>query len=320
MSRQRFDKQARLPPSNIRKAGKLPLRGHREIRRQARRTHNARITFTTLACYSVGLALLAGSLFLILRKQGDVTGAPASDYRFVLAETQNEEESDGLKVEALGAMAAEKLVADSLNCDPGELNAHFRLEGTMPHAEAVALLEDIRNKEGDVSKLQWLGIRYIGDKAIEEVSAERTKDHVVSARLAQITSHPDGTRKVDFSSYVRKTSHPWEDILSRKVKVSVVRVKISESHYHNGVFRDDTKWHSYEFGSPDMNTVLYGYAEVGSEEEVRLRQILASDEKAQRATIEIRTDDTLLPKQYIISRVIAQDWVQDQKSMDSAGR
>jgi hypothetical protein len=251
-------------------------------------------------------------LLLILWIQQRADHKPPSGFLYVLAESKgNEGNPDGTAVETLGPLAATKLVSDALGSPPGELTDRFRLESGMSPAAAAAMLEDIRRKEGDVSKLQWMGIRYIGDKVIEEVVTERTNDRKVSMRLAQIIHRPDGTHKIDFSSYVRKTSHPWEDILGGKVKTSIVRVNISEYNYHNGVFQDDQKWHSFAFSSPDMLTILYGYAKAGSEEEARLKDILTIGRKVQRATIEIRKDDKMMPKQFMISRVLGHDWIEN---------
>jgi hypothetical protein len=321
VSHEPSEEPIRLPVPVFKEAGSLGKEPDRAQRRKARRSREKRIASKSMKYYFLCVAFFAGLLLVILRIQHRTDHNPPSDFLYVLAQSEeNAGNPDGKPVEALGPLAAEKLVSDALGSRPDDLTGRFRLEDGMSPAAAAAMLEDVRRKEGDVSKLQWMGIRHIGDKVIEEVVTERTNDRGVTVRLAQIIHRPDGTHRVDFGSYVRKTSHPWEDILGGKVKTSVVRVNISEYNYHNGVFRDDQKWHSYAFSSPDMDTILYGYAKSGSEEEARLKDILAIDWKDQRAAIEIRKDDRMMPKQFLISRVLGHDWIENDTDNDEMKR
>lgn len=320
MAYQPLKDPSREPISNVRRAGRLDGDGYPHLahRRQIRNARDAQRTIRTIAVYFASLSLLAGLIFMALRRHGSVNGKPLPNYSTSVSVAPGyEKQPAGAPVESLGAIAAEKLVSAALRCDPGEVARCFRLEAAMTPAEAHAMLRDIRRKEGEVSRFEWLGIRYVGDKVIEEVAVEHIKDDVISLRLAQIIRQPDGTHKVDFSSYVRKTSHPWEDILDGKVESAVVRVNVAESSYHNGFFRDDRKWQCYAIDSPDIDGIIYGYVESESKEDIQLREILATDEKAPRATLEIRTDDMLMSRQFLINRVIAQDWVLDETSGDS---
>lgn len=270
----------------------------------------------------VGLSVF---LFLVsagLQRHSKAQRVKESGYNSLVTVAPGHEEGLGSNNlnDMLGALAAEKLVSDALASDSDNIAQRFRLEtGTSP-AAASEILREIRTQEGDLTELKWLGIRYIGDRVIEEVTTMCSTGKSSSIRLAQITRQPDGSHKVDFGSYIRKTSHPWEDIVDGNVETCIVRVTISKSAYHNGIFSDDTKWRAYKISSPDMDTNLHAYAEIGTEEEIRIRDILATDTRTPRVTLQIRRNETLLPKQFKISQVIARDWIHDELSIDSAGR
>jgi len=276
----------------------------------------------TVALLLIGVPALSGLILAGLHRHSRMQAAKSSDYDSITTVSPGHQEGlDGHMIkDPLGALAAEKLVSDALSSNSENITRRFSLETGMSPTAAYKILKEIQTQEGNVTEVKWLGIRYVGDRVIEEVATEHTKGKSISVRLAQITRQPDGSNKVDFGSYVRKTSHPWEDIVDGNVEKCVVRVMISKSAYHNGVFRDDTIWSAYKISSPDIDTNLHVYAEIGSEEESRLRDILATDRSSQRVTLEIRRDETLLPKQFQVSQVIARDWIQDDISMDSAGR
>lgn len=267
-----------------------------------------------------GLSVFLFLIFEGLRRQSKAQNVKSPGYESSFTVSSGEEEglSRNNLNDLLGALAAEKLVSDALASNSDNIARKFRLDTETSPTAAYEILKDIRTKEGDLKKLKWLGIRYIGDRVIEEVATIYSTGKSNSVRLAQITRQPDGSHKVDFASYIRKTSHPWNDIVDGNVETCLVRVTISKSAYHNGVFSDETKWRAYKISSPDMNTTLHAYAEIGSEEEIRIRDILATDPQSPRLTLQIQRNEKLLPKQFKISKVIARDWIHDDVSMESA--
>lgn len=270
----------------------------------------------------VGLSVFSFLVSAGLQRHSKAQRVKESGYNSLVTVAPGHEEGLGSNNlnNMLGTLAAEKLVSDALASDSDNIAQRFRLEtGTSP-AAAYEILREIRTQEGDLTELKWLGIRYIGDRVVEEVTTMCSTGKSSSIRLAQITRQSDGSHKVDFGSYIRKTSHPWEDIVDGNVETCIVRVTISKSAYHNGIFSDETKWRAYKISSPDMDTNLHAYAEIGTEEEIRIRDILATDTQSPRVTLQIQRNETLLPKQFKISQVIARDWIHDELSMESAGR
>lgn len=269
----------------------------------------------------IGVCAVSSLLFVGLQRQSSPQVGKTPGYNSLVTATPGYEKELSRKNlnDLLGSLAAEKLVSDALASDSDNITRRFKLEtGTTP-AAAYEILKEIQTREGHLTELQWLGIRYIGDRLIEEVTTMYSSGKSRSVRLAQITRQPDGSHKVDFASYVRKTSHPWNDIVDGNVESCIVRVMISKSAYHNGVFRDDKKWSAYTISSPDVDTTLHAYAEIGSKEEIRIRDILATEPQSPRVTLQIQRNETLLPNQFQVSQVIARDWIQDEISMESAG-
>lgn len=313
-----FLKESRLPLPKLQRAGRL----NSQIIQSPNHLVNLYRKIRQGVFLLIGACAAVGLLFAGLQRQSSPQVVKSPDYNSLVTVSPGHEEGLGRNNlnNLLGALAAEKLVSDALASDSDNITRRFRLEtGTTP-AAACEILKEIRMKEGDVKELKWLGIRYIGHRVIEEVTTMYSTGKSSSVRLAQITRQPDGSHKVDFGSYIRKTSHPWNDIVNGNVETCLVRVMISKSAYHNGVFRDDTKWCAYKISSPDMDTTLHAYAEIGSEEEILIRDILATDARSPRVTLQIRRNETLLPKQFKISQVIARDWIHDDVSMESAGR
>jgi hypothetical protein len=313
-----FLKESRLPLPKIRRAGRLNSQIIQSPDHGVNLYRRIRLGVFLL----FGVCAVVGLLFAGLQRQSSPQVVKSPGYHSLVTVSPGHEEGLGSNNlnDLLGALAAEKLVSDALASDSDNIARRFRLEtGTSP-AAACEILKEIRTQEGDLKELKWLGIRYIGNRVIEEVTTMYSTGKSSSIRLAQITRQPDGSHKVDFGSYIRKTSHPWEDIVDGNVETCLVRVMISKSAYHNGVFRDDTKWRAYKISSPDMDTTLHAYAEIGSEEEIRIRDILATDPQSPRVTLQIRRNETLLPKQFKISQVIARDWIHDDLSMESAVR
>lgn len=265
--------------------------------------------------YALCLVLLTSALFFMLRSQSHGANASTANYpaEFMIS-PEHQDEALAPPVESLGMLTAEKIVTEALELRPHHFNRNFRLEAGMTQEAALRILEHIFVTEGDVSKLRWLGIRYIGEKVIEEVEVTHTKDGSDSHRLAQIVRMPDDAWKVDISSYIRHTSHPWNDILDRKVEKAVVRVIIAEASYYNGIFEDESKWRCYKISSPDFQDVLYGYVEAGSIEDFRIKNILPMDRKPQRVTLEIHSNITMLTDQFQITRLLAEDWIRKSTS------
>lgn len=249
--------------------------------------------------------------------RGQIRGANASSPNYpteFIISPEHQDEALGSPVESLGMLAAEKIVEEALELRPRHFNRNFSLEAGMTEEAALRILQEIFVTEGKVSKLRWLGIRYIGEKVIEEVEVTHTKDGSDSHRLAQIVRMPDGTWKVDISSYIRQTSHPWNDILARKVDKAVVRAVIVEASYYNGIFEDESKWRCYKITSPDFQDALYGYVEAGSIEDFRIKNILPMDRKPQRAILEIHSNSTMLDEQFQITQLLAEDWIRKSTS------
>lgn len=269
----------------------------------------------SLLVYFFLLCLLAAFLFFSYGKgrgRGNVGGNIADSDSSVLWPAIQDPAPSATVAKPLGKKEAEKLVSESLairNAD--SIGGSFILsEDTTPET-ALSILTDLIESEGEITNLTWIGTRYVGGNLLEGVVVEIANGEDISRRLAQIP-HGYGN-KIDFDSFIRSTSHPWDAILSKQTESAVVRVNIKKSNYYNGTFSDDAHWNSYAISSPDIQRTLYGYAERDSPQDLALAEIVATEDTIPRAVLEIGAASTAGKHQFFITQVIAEDWVITEK-------
>jgi hypothetical protein len=222
-----------------------------------------------------------------------------------------------MEMPPLDSDQALQLVESALsNRDPEMVSNYFRLGLISDPGKALNELESISEREGAVIRTQWLGQKFTNGQILGEVVVYMANDERHVNRLAQLMVGSNGAWRIDFDSYLRKVSPAWAAILSGESSLSIVRVFIADDTYYNGIYSDDSKWKAYALASPDAPDVLYGYAERGSRQDRALAQILASEEKLHRTTLEIKTHSENGSRQFAISRVIADNWVIGTKDYD----
>jgi len=209
--------------------------------------------------------------------------------------------------------------------DPARVPEFFRLGSATPAAVA-AFLENKEQKDGPITKYQWLSSvdpnnMLVDGVAINTISA----DDKPLNRLAFLTPDEKGKWKIDFEALARIVKPSWPEILTASPdQVNLVRVLFTLDNYYNGPFMDETQWICYRLGSPDLTDDLLGYCRKKSPQATALRLITTaggSPARAKglfRATLEIRHVKGAEARQYEITSVLAEDWVLDTKSFDSS--
>ncbi|HVJ46148.1 MAG TPA: hypothetical protein VM511_07170 [Luteolibacter sp.] len=97
----------------------------------------------------------------------------------------------------------------------------------------------------------------------------RTGDFEIK-QLAFIRT-PEGL-KIDWESYVGWSEMEWRDFTAKHPEKPVLfRARLLPVDYYNFAFSSDVEWRSYQLSSPDGETIVYGYAKVGSEIDNKLR-------------------------------------------------
>lgn len=255
------------------------------------------------------LCLLAAFLFFGLGKgrSGIAAGFGDSGSSASWPDMQEPVKSSTI-ADPLGRKAAENLVSESLAIRNTESigKSYILNKDTTPEA-ALSILTDLMESEGEITDIIWIGTWYVGELLIEGVVVEFSNGKDTSRRLAQIPLGDGG--KIDFDSFIRRSSHPWETILSKQTEPAIVRVNIKKSNYYNGTFSDEAHWNSYAISSPDIQETLYAYAAKNSSQDLELAQILEGEDTNPRATLEIGTAPSAENRQFIITRVVAEDWI-----------
>jgi hypothetical protein len=134
----------------------------------------------------------------------------------------------------------------------------------------------------------------------------RTRDY--EEKTITFSETPEGVR-IDWESWVGWSEMPWGAYLEAKPKeATVFRVNLSAVEYYNVAFTDDTKWKSYRLESPDGKHAIYGYAEVGSVLNAKLRP--PPDIKSVGMILAVRfPENAASGNQVIIEKCIAEGWV-----------
>lgn len=204
------------------------------------------------------------------------------------------------------------------NRDPDKVGEFFRLSNDRTPEDVIRVLERIESGEGSVVGTEWFGAEFANGVVMGQVVVHMEKDGAKVNRLAQTVEREGGGFLVDFDSYIRATSSPWDSILSGEAPTSTVRVFIATDTYYNGPFSDDAVWQSYALVSPDTDVILHGYARKNSSRFNALEKILETEKPLHRATLEI----TCLPEsgkdQFEISRVLAENWVIGETAFDES--
>jgi hypothetical protein len=134
------------------------------------------------------------------------------------------------------------------------------------------------------------------------------------SRLACVVLTEDGG-KVDFESYARHGSVPWDDLLGGRVAAAdEVRLFVDGGDYYNFDFSDDGQWRSFVARTPDLGEDLHVYARRGSPVEATLNELTASGPAP--VTLAVRSVDRSHERRlFEVTRVLAPAWVVEQTAI-----
>jgi hypothetical protein len=98
----------------------------------------------------------------------------------------------------------------------------------------------------------------------------------------------------------------------------MVRVFVAKDRFHDGIYSDKSVWRAYALSSPDLPEPLYAYTKRGSSQDLALTRIIDADERFRHATLSITKQPDSGPRQFEISRVIAENWIIGAKDFDES--
>ena len=202
--------------------------------------------------------------------------------------------------------------------DPDAVDGLIR-RGEATALEVVDFLKELKATDGEIAECAWLGTLDKNSLALEGVRIVSVSKDKPKTRMALLTPDANGIWKLDFAAFARAVKPSWSDLLEKKAESAVVRVYVTKEHYFNGPFADDRKWVAYKLSTPDIDEVLVGYCKVGSDQH-RAMELMwqRGDVSISRATLEIRHVVGSDRWQFEIAKVLAEDWVTDDKPLDKS--
>ncbi len=136
-----------------------------------------------------------------------------------------------------------------------------------------------------------------------------TRDHEEKG-MAFIDSR-DGL-KIDWESFVGWSDIPWAEFVAKRPAQShVFRVLLAPADYYNFAFSDESKWQCYRIQSPDREHQVFGYAEKGTDLQIKLLPAPDQKDVAMMLVLKFR-EGTTQGNQVEIVKIIADDWVEDE--------
>jgi hypothetical protein len=192
--------------------------------------------------------------------------------------------------------------------------------GPLTPTEVVERLKAIETQEGEITAAAWLSSVDRNGLSLEGVEVKYGNNEKTTKRLALLTPDERGVWKLDFPAFDRLVVPSWDKLLAGSEPTGVVRVTVAHDRYYNGPFLDEDEWQAYGLVSPDIGKLLIGYCKRNSDQHLALESMWSmwSSEKSNlvRATLEIRKVEGAEPRQFEISRVLAEDWVMGERPFD----
>lgn len=209
------------------------------------------------------------------------------------------------------------LVRDSV-----EISKYFRLGTTEPDT-AVAFLKDIARMDGPVTGYSWLSSMDRNGLLIDGVLVLKgNREYSPSSRLALLTPDETGKWQIDYDAFARICKPAWQGDFDQKYPGGLIRVFVARDSYYNSLFANESQWSCYRLFSPDWKEALMGYCRNNTPELAAMIRIIdnarvsGGNPGAVRMVLEIERVEGAEARQFRITRVLAEDWVQSATPFD----
>lgn len=237
---------------------------------------------------------------------------------------------------ALTELEAQALVTKALAArKPSEIEASVRC-GPLSQTEAAALLTSLAQADGPIMERVWLGstdnssmqtdgieLRFKRPESAlfpgePATTANSFPNEEVFSRMAILTPDEQGVWRMDLPAYAQLCVPAWEKFQADKsIESAVVRVLLGRDNYYNGPFIDEKEWQAYSFSINQSGESFVGYGKRGSAQNRALHLIWRrAQHPVVRVTLEIRRLPDTDFRQFLISRVFAEDWAVGPVPMD----
>ncbi len=297
---------------------KPPSLQRRSVRTSHKKKYPKHFLAWSILIVSAVVSLLIVSIVKQIRDKVQIT-QPASQYDKPINLDLIFEKEENSDLPDLKSDEAISIVTQALaNRDPSLIQNFFILGKDHDPEQAMAELIRIMDAEGEMSRTEWLGLKFPNGSTVMQVMVYTAIDGKENARIAEFAPGSDGKWRIDLDAYLRKCVPPLEDVVSGKSETSLVRVFVAEDSFYHGMYYDETEWKVYGLASPDIADILYAYVKRGSSQDKALRRIIDTDESLHRATLSIIKHPNSGPRQFEITRVIAENWIIGEKDFDES--
>ena len=190
--------------------------------------------------------------------------------------------------------------------------------------EVLRFLGAMERTEGKLDSMEWLSSMDANGLLLEGVAILTRKDDKTRNRLALLTPDEKGNWRVDFDAFARVVEPSWEKVLAGEAPIAKVRVFAANDSYFNGPFASDRDWDCFGLASPDHEQILNGYCRKDSPQAKAMERIMENENEdltttqLNRVVVELRRVQGASSRQFEISRVLAQDWVEGESAFDES--
>jgi hypothetical protein len=203
-----------------------------------------------------------------------------------------------------------------------KVTQYFRIGSATPQAvvDFLKAEEASAKEENNPIHHRWLASMDANGLLLESVMLSTQRQGKPHNRLAMLTPDAEGKWLIDFDAFAHTATPSWHELLENNAPSAQVRVFAIADNYYNGPFRDESQWLCYSVSIPDRDDALMAYAKIGSPQAAAMKAIFSSGRRVLRATLEIRRVEGGEPRQFEISRVLAEDWVMGPTPFDERPR
>lgn len=294
-------KVSRVPSTGLPKT----RRGKRKSKGAHKRSRRREIAHWTLLIGGAAVVCLGLAIWLGLHFKAAIDPAAA----FATALPQDEDIRVRSRFPSPSEDEALDFIKKALEIrEVSQLPIYFRHGVSSPEDE-IGFLRNLETTDGRIVQYQWLGSMDANGLSIDGVVVAFEKDGAPRNRLAALVPDDEGKWRIDFDAFARTVTPSWADLMSGAAKAATVRVYVAADNYYNGPFSDDENWLCVALGSPDIDPLLLGYCKAGSPQAAAMKWIFSLDAKLSRAVVEIQRVEGAEPRQFMISKVIAEDWL-----------
>lgn len=253
-----------------------------------------------------GIAILVLGLFFLfwLKPLLERREQMAANFR---ASTNYKVEPEVPVFESLGEQEAIGLVKEALKArSAADIDARIR-KGDASAEQVMAFLNGMKAEDGEIDKFQWLSRLDTTAPGVEGVLVSFKKEAKDRNRIALLVADDKGEWKMDYPAFARLATPAWPELLEGRAESATVRVYAAADQYFNGPFSDESQWKCFGIASPDAPDLLYGYCKVDSLQAAAIDKVLLG-KKMVRVTLVLQRVEGAAKRQYLIKRVLAEDW------------